>query len=181
MNTDLIKKVKNTIYSKPHKSYYTQFYNISKNFNNNILFNLLDDNEIDNDNDKNVMISELDIKLNNSQSRSIDKKESDKQNIINKNNESKNEFKKQLTENIIKFLQKNKDNSFNDRICNKNDLIEKTKKSLNLTSIASTNKHFKTININKNDNEKKIKKNKYFIKINKKINMIKIITKKKNF
>ena len=170
MNADLLKKMKNAIYSKPLKSF-NQFYTINKNYNN-MLINLLDDSKLNKN--KNIMISELDIKLNSSQSESYDKIELDKKNIINTNkNEAKTEFKKQLTENLIKYLQKNeKNNNSNDieyKNKNKKDIILKAKKALNLTSITPLNKRFNTININRNNDEKIIKK-KYFIKINNKIN-----------
>ena len=187
MNNDLLKKIKNRIYSKPLNNYYNRFYNTNKNYNNNILTNLLDNNKLDDD-DKNIMISELDIKLNNSDNDSQEKRDIDKP-IINNQTEPKIEFKKQLTENIIKYLQKNNNDnsSFTDSLYNnKNDIISKAKKALNLTSITPSNKGFKTITINKNNDDKINKKN-YFIKINRKLNTNKkkaIITnsnKKKEF
>ena len=172
MKNDLLKKVKNTIYSKPHKSFFNQFYNPSKNYDNKMLINIFDNNKQEFDKDKNIMISELDIKLNNSDSETKDKIDCHKQITSNKN-EAKTEFKKQLTDNIIKFLQKNSenDNSFNDAIPKKNDIISKAKKALDLASISPNNKYFKTININinRNHNEKINGKN-YFIKINRKLN-----------
>ena len=82
MNIDLIKKMKNALYSKPIKNC-NQFYTINKNYNN-MLINLLDDSK--QNKDKNIMISELDIKLNNSQSESYDKIELDKNNNTNYTN-----------------------------------------------------------------------------------------------
>ena len=176
MKNDLLKKVKNTIYSKPHQSYFNQFFNPSKNYDNNMLINIFDNNKQEFDEDKNIMISELDIKLNNSESETKNKIDCDKHIISNKN-EAKTEFKKQLTDNIIKFLQKNSENnnSFNDALSKKNDIFSKAKNALNLALISPNNKYFKTININinrnnnGNNNEKIINKN-YFIKINRKPN-----------
>ena len=173
INSELIKKMKNAIYSKQFKSS-NQFYTINNNNNNNILSNLLDNNKLSKD--KNIMISELDIKLNNSENESYDIIESCKKNIINNYtmNETKTEFKKQLTENLIKYLQKNGENNISNDIKyknkNKKDIILKAKKALNLTSITPLNKRFNTININRNNDEKIIKKN-YFIKINNKLNV----------
>ena len=169
MNVDLIKKMKNALYSKPIKNC-NQFYTINKNYNN-MLINLLDDSK--QNKDKNIMISELDIKLNNSQSESYDKIELDKNNNTNyTNKEAKTEFKKQLTENIIKFLQKNEKNNLSNNIEYKNkkkkNIISKSKKALNLTSITPLNKRFNTINTNRNYDDKVFKR-KYFIKINNKI------------
>ena len=166
MKNDLLKKVKNTIYSKPHKSYFNQYFNPNKNYNSNMLINIFDNNKQEFDKDKNIMISELDIKLNNSESESKDKIDCDKQIASNKN-EVKTEFKKQLTDNIIKFLQKNNENnnSFNDVISKKNDIFSKAKNALNLAMISPNNKYFKTTNTNRNNNEKINNKN-YFIKIN---------------
>ena len=187
MKNDLLKKVKNTIYSKPHKSYFNQYFNPNKNYNSNMLINIFDNNKQEFDKDKNIMISELDIKLNNSESETKDKIDCDKQIASNKN-EVKTEFKKQLTDNIIKFLQKNNENnnSFNDVISKKNDIFSKAKNALNLAMISPNNKYFKTININRNNNEKINNKN-YFIKINRKPNtnkkrpIININNKKKEF
>jgi hypothetical protein len=164
MNADLLKKMKNAIYSKPLKSY-NQFYTINKNYNN-MLINLLDDSKLNKN--KNIMISELDIKLNSSQSESYDKIDLDKKNIINTNkNEAKTEFKKQLTENLIKYLQKNeKNNNSNDieyKNKNKKDIILKAKKALNLTSITPSNNRYKKLDINKSK-----EKNNNYIKINRK-------------
>ena len=170
MNANLNKTVNQNIYVKPNKSYYNQIYNSYKNYNN-IFVDLLEDNKIDNS--KNIMISELDININSSQNESLEEIQN-KNTITNKNSESKNEFKKQLTDNIIKFLKNNKENnhnSFHDTINKKDkDIISKTKKALNLTSISPKNNRFKTLNINKNINELKIYHKNFFIKFNRKTN-----------
>lgn len=171
INIDIIKKIKKNIYSKPHKKYYHQLYNNNKNYNNNMLTELLDDNK--KDNAKNVMISELDIKINNSPDQSLEDKKPPKKISLIKNVEQKNEFKKELTDNIMKFLQKNKENNNNlneAKRCNeKNDIIERSKKALNLTSITPNNVCFKTINVNKK-NDLKINAGNYFIKIKRNLN-----------
>ena len=168
LNINIIKKLKKNIYSKPHKSSYHHF-NDNNNNCNNALIDLLDDNKIDNA--KNVMISELDIKLNNSPEESIEEIKPFKKVITTKNNESENEFKKELTDNILKFLQKNKqnNNTLNEiKYCNlKNNIVERSKRALNLTSLTPGNLGFKTINVNKNIEPKINNKNNYFIKIQK--------------
>ena len=171
INIDILKKIKKNIYSKPHKSSYHHF-NDNNNNCNNVLIDLLDDNKIDNA--KNVMISELDIKLYNSPEDSTEEIKPFKKVMTTKNNESENEFKKELTDNIIRFLQKNKqnNNTLNEiKCCNlKNNIIEKSKRALNLTSLTPGNLGFKTINVNKNNEPKINNKNNYFIKIKRNLN-----------
>jgi len=170
MNTDTNEKVKQNIYVKPNKSYYYQFYNSNTNYTN-IFSDLLEENKIDKS--KYIMISQLDIETNNiSPNESLDNIEQNKDIKINKNNESKVEFKKQLTDNLINFIKKNQENkSFKDIIYNYNNKNTKSKEkdSLNLTSISPKNSRFKTLNVNKNDELKKCRKN-YLIKINRRIN-----------
>ena len=171
MNTNLNKKVEQNIYAKPNKSYYNQFYDSYKNYNN-IFVDLLEDNKIDNS--KNIMISELDIDINTSQNVSFEEILQNKNSKTIKNSETKNEFKKQLTDNIIRYLQKNKEKnskSFHDTI-NKKDkgIISKTKNALNLTSISPKSNKFKTLNVNKNNNELKMYQKDVFIKINRRTN-----------
>lgn len=163
------KKNMKNITTNYYKNYNNNIFTPKNNYNN-VLFDLLNDNN--SDDDKNVMISELDINLSNSQIESIDNINSNK-NIkkTENNNDSKSEFKNKLVHNIINFLQNKKEynTSFNNiqNISNKNEEIPKTKTALNLTSLTPSKARFKTINANKS-NHLKINKGTYFIKINKK-------------
>jgi hypothetical protein len=124
----------------------------------------------DNDNDKNIMVSELDINVNDSQVENKDEIEQNQKEKIIINNDSKNEFKNELKENIMKLLQNKKQNiTFSKTKNNDNnkDFISKAKTSLNLTSLTPSNVYLKTLNANKN-NDDKINKRNYLIKINKK-------------
>ena len=123
-----------------------------------------------NDDDKNIMVSDLDINVNDSQVEIEEEIEQNKKESININNDSKNEFKYQLKENIMKLLQNKKQNiTFSKTKNNDNnkDFISKAENSLDLTSLTPTNDYFKNLNVNKNNNGKINKKN-YLIKINKK-------------
>ena len=161
MENNIYKRLKKHINSKPSRSHYNKFYDSSKNYNN-MLNELLDNNSIDNA--KKVMISELDIKINNSPNESY--KEIEKNKVI-KNTEPKKEFKIELKDSIIKFLQKNLENikSSNDLSVKTKELLPKTKKALNLTSITPSNNRFKTLNINNNKHKERPNN---FMKINRK-------------
>ena len=145
MEKGIFKKLKTNIYIKPSISQYNRLYNSNKIYNN-MINELLDNNSIDNV--KNVMISELDIKINNSQKESLEEIEQSK---VTKNTESKKEFKNELKDSIIKFLQKNKDNSksFHDIKNENKEFISNINNSLNLASTASTNNRLKTFTFNK--------------------------------
>ena len=159
-------KLKKNIYSKPKQIYYDNLFSPIRKYNNmfmELLSNCHDD-------DKNIMVSELDINVNDSQVENEEEIEQNKNENIAKNNNSKNEFKYELKENIMKLLQNKKQNiTFSKAKNNENnkDFIQKTKASLNLTSLTPTNDCFKTLNVNKN-NDSKINKKNYLIKITKK-------------
>ena len=159
MEKDIFKKLKTNIYIKPSISHYNKLYNSNKNYNN-MLNELLDNNSIDNV--KNVMISELDIKISNSQNESLEEIEQSK---ITKISESKKEFKNELKDSIIKFLQKNKDNSksFHDIKNENKEFIPNINNSLNLATITPTNNRLKTFTFNKHKD-----KINNFIKFNRK-------------
>ena len=175
MENNIIKKLKENIYTKPSISQYNKLYNSNKNYNN-MLNELLDNNSIDNS--KNIMISELDIKIDNSKNESLEEIEPNK---VTKNNESKKEFKNELKNSIMKFLEKNKENkenkeSFHDLKNKKIEIIPNTKKSLNLTSITPTNNKLKTFNFNKDKD-----KINNFITINRKSTKTKTLTINDNY
>ena len=154
------------IYSKTSNNYKDKFFSSIRNYNNNILLDLLNNNL---DDDKNIMVSELDINLNKLQNENINKIENYK-NIKNtgNNNNSKLEFKNELRDNILKFLQNKNNKSFNKKLNNKTkrNTISNTKTSINFALLTPSNECFRTINDNKN-NEGKINKRNFFIKINK--------------
>ena len=154
------------IYSKTSNNYKDKFFSSIKNYNNNILLDLLNNSF---DDDKNIMVSELDINLNKLQIENINKIETYK-NIKNtgNNNNSKLEFKNELRDNILKFLQNKNNKSFNKKLNNKTkrNTISNTKTSINFALLTPSNECFRTINDNKN-NEGKINKRNCFIKINK--------------
>jgi hypothetical protein len=160
-------KLKKNIYSKPKQVYYDKLFSPIRKYNNMFMELLSNCNDDDN---KNIMVSELDININDSQVENEEEIEQNKKEKIIKNNDPKNEFKYQLKENIMKLLQNKKQNiTFSKTKNNDNnkDFISKAKKSLNLTSLTPTNDYFKTLNVNKN-NDSKINKKNYLIKINKK-------------
>ena len=160
-------KLKKNLYSKPKQIYYDKLFSPVRKYNNmftELLSNCHDD-------DKNIMVSELDINVNDSQDENENEIEQNRKEISkNNDNESKNEFKYELKENLMKFLQNKKKNITFSKEKNKDnnkEFIPKAKASLNLTSLTPTNDCFKTLNVNKN-NDGKINKRNYLIKINKK-------------
>ena len=89
-NHKQIKIIKENIYTKPNKNSFNAFYNNNINYNN-MLIDLLDNNSIDDD--KNVMISKLDIDISNSQNENIEEKEQNNKKVIaTKENQPKQEF-----------------------------------------------------------------------------------------
>ena len=157
-NNKILKKLKKDIKSKQSKIQYNEYYENKKNYN--MLNDLLDNNSIDNA--KKVMISELDININNSENESYREIE---HNEMIKNTEPQKEFKKELKDSIIQFLQKNIESMNNSNEINnkEKEFKPKTKKALNLTSITPSNNRYKKLNINKSK-----EKNNNVIKINRK-------------
>ena len=157
-NNKILKKLQKNIKSKQSKIHYNEFYESKKNYN--MLNDLLDNNSIDNA--KKVMISELDININSSQNESYGKIE---HNEMIRNTEQKKEFKKELKDSIIQFLQKNMESMNNSNEVNnkEKEFMPKTKKALNLTSITPSNNRYKKLDINKSK-----EKNNNYIKINRK-------------
>ena len=91
-------KLKKNIYSKPKQIYYDNLFSPIRKYNNmfmELLSNCHDD-------DKNMMVSELDINVNDSQFENEEEIEQKKEEKTIKNNDSKNEFKYELKENIMK-------------------------------------------------------------------------------
>ena len=159
-------KLKKNIYSKPKQIYYDKLFSPIRKYNN-MFMELLSNGQ---DDDKNIMVSELDINVNDSQVENEDEIEQNKKEQIITNYDPKSEFKYELKENIMKLLQNNKQNiTFSKTKNNDNnkEFIQKEKASLNLTSLTPTNDCFKTLKVNKN-NDGKINKKNYLIKINKK-------------
>ena len=133
--------------------YRNNFFNYT---NNNILSNLLCDVSDDN---KNVMVSELDLNISNSQAPTPrpENIQPPQKRLLEKQN-TEIDFKSQLESNIIKILEKN--------LANNNDInnkIKTDKKSINQI-ITEENKDINVINlnklnINKEENDNKIKNN----------------------
>ena len=153
--------------------YRNNFFNYT---NNNLLSNLLCDVSDDN---KNVMVSELDLNISNSQTQTIqpEQQPAPQRKILEKQN-TEVDFRSQLESNLIKILEKNiVTNSHN-----KNKKQNKNDKKCASYKNTDENK-FKNINITK-DKEKKININqtnddrKKITDIN--MNNIKIIEKKNN-
>jgi len=159
-------KLKKNIYTNPKQIYYDKIFSPIRKYNNKFMELLSNCNG----DDKNIMISELDINMNDSQVENENEIVQNKDEKIFKNFDSKSEFKNELKENIMKLLQNKKQNTtFANAKNNGNSkgFIPRAKASLNLTSLTSNNICFKTLNANKNNNGK-INKNNYLIKINKK-------------
>lgn len=159
-------KLKKNIYSKPKQIYYDNIFSPIRKYNH-MFTELLSNCHGD---DKNIMVSELDINVDDSQVENEEEVEQNKKEEIIKNPKPKNEFKYELKENIMKLLENKKQNiTFSKTKDNDNnkDFIPKAKPSLNLTSLTPTNDCFKTLNVNKN-NDGKVNKKNYLIKINKK-------------
>ena len=153
--------------------YRNNFFNYT---NNNLLSNLLCDVSDDN---KNVMVSELDLNISNSQTQTIqpEQQPAPQRKILEKQN-TEVDFRSQLESNLIKILEKNIVTNSN----NKNKKQNKNDKKCASYKNTDENK-FKNINITK-DKEKKIDINqtnddrKKITDIN--MNNIKIIEKKNN-
>ena len=153
--------------------YRNNFFNYT---NNNLLSNLLCDVSDDN---KNVMVSELDLNISNSQTQTIqpEQQPAPQRKILEKQN-TEVDFRSQLESNLIKILEKNIVTNSN----NKNKKQNKNDKKCASYKNTDENK-FKNINITK-DKEKKININqtnddrKKITDIN--MNNIKIIEKKNN-
>ena len=133
--------------------YRNNFFNYT---NNNILSNLLCDVSDDN---KNVMVSELDLNISNSQAPTPrpENIQPPQKRLLEKQN-TEIDFKSQLESNIIKILEKN--------LANNNDInnkIKTDKKQINQIT-TEENKDINVINlnklnINKDENDNKIKNN----------------------
>ena len=146
--------------------YRNNFFNYT---NNNLLSNLLCDVSDDN---KKVMVSELDLNMSNSQSQTIQPEQPAPQRKILEKQNTEVDFKSQLQSNIIKILEKNIVNNSNNKNKNKNDKKCASYKNTEENKF-NNNKKEKKENINQtNDNSKKL------TDIN--MNNIKIIEKKNN-
>jgi hypothetical protein len=151
--------------------YRNNFFNYT---NNNLLSNLLCDVSDDN---KNVMVSELDLNISNSQSQTIQPDQPVPQRKAMEKQNTEVDFRSQLESNLIKMLEKNIVNNSN----NKNKKTKKIEKKY------ATYKNTENNKLNNNNNSKKEKKEninqtkddtKKLTDIN--MNNIKIIEKKNN-
>ena len=156
--------------------YRNNFFNYT---NNNLLSNLLCDIS---DENKNVMVSELDLNISNSQSQTIQPEQPAPQRKVLEKKNTEVDFRSQLESNIIKILEKNIVSNSN----NKNKNKKQIKNDKKCASYKNTDENkIKNINIKNNNNKgKKININqtneerKKMTDIN--MNNIKIIEKKNN-
>ena len=150
--------------------YRNNFFNYT---NNNLLSNLLCDVSDDN---KNVMVSELDLNISNSQSQTIQPEQPAPQRKVLEKQNTEVDFRSQLESNLIKILEKNIVSNSNNKNKKqiKNDKKSASYKNTDENKFKNINDNKgKKININKtNDGRKKM------TDIN--MNNIKIIEKKNN-
>ena len=150
--------------------YRNNFFNYT---NNNLLSNLLCDVSDDN---KNVMVSELDLNISNSQSQTIQPEQAAPQRKVLEKQNTEVDFRSQLESNLIKILEKNIVSNSNNKNKKqiKNDKKSASYKNTDENKFKNINDNKgKKININKtNDGRKKM------TDIN--MNNIKIIEKKNN-
>ena len=150
--------------------YRNNFFNYT---NNNLLSNLLCDVSDDN---KNVMVSELDLNISNSQSQTIQPEQAVPQRKVLEKQNTEVDFRSQLESNLIKILEKNIVSNSNNKNKKqiKNDKKSASYKNTDENKFKNINDNKgKKININKtNDGRKKM------TDIN--MNNIKIIEKKNN-
>ena len=158
--------------------YRNNFFNYT---NNNLLSNLLCDVSDDN---KNVMVSELDLNISNSQSQTIQPEQPPPQRKILEKQNTEVDFKSQLQSNIIKILEKNIVYNSN----NKNKNKKQNKNDKKSVSYKNTDENkFKNINNKKKEKKKNNNQNQNQTNENRKkitdINManIKIIEKNNNY
>jgi len=147
--------------------YRNNFFNYT---NNNLLSNLLCDISDDN---KNVMVSELDLNISNSQSQTIQPEQpgAPQRKILEKQN-TEVDFKSQLQSNIIKILEKNIISKNNNKNKNKNDKISGSYKNIDDSNNKINNKEKKESEPINDERKKQI------TDIN--LNSIKIIENKNN-
>jgi hypothetical protein len=158
--------------------YRNNFFNYT---NNNLLSNLLCDVSDDN---KNVMVSELDLNISNSQSQTIQPEQPPPQRKILEKQNTEVDFKSQLQSNIIKILEKNivynSNNKNKNKKQNKNDKKSVSYKNTDENKFKNINNKKKEKKKNKNQNQNQTNENRKKITD---INManIKIIEKNNNY